>query len=195
MRNFFIGVAATLAVLIGGSYLYLRMGFLNSRADLQPSAFEKRNPMAFMDASADRHAPDEKNPIQPTEANLTDGVKLYKTHCAACHGAPDHPERQFGHPFYPPAPDMPENQNFYVIPHGVRWTGMPAQKNTLRNDEIWKLVTFLDRTDKLPPAVEEEWKRSAPPAGDSTRKSGQGRSPHARRAAFESDFKTGGIHE
>jgi hypothetical protein len=36
---------------------------------------------------------------------------------------------------YPPAPqfntemaDMPENQNFYILEHGVRWTAMPARK-------------------------------------------------------------------
>src|SRR5579862_9564120 len=120
MRKFFLGVVVTLAVLAGTVYLYLRMGYLHLRADLQSSAFEKRNAMAFMDASTDRHAPEQKNPIAPTEANLIDGVRLYNTHCAECHGAPDHPESKFGHPFYPPAPlftedapDMPENQNFY----------------------------------------------------------------------------------
>ncbi len=202
MRKFFLGVIVTLAVLGGGAYLYLRMGYLDLRADLQPSAFEKRNAMAFMDASTDRHAPDQKNPVEPTEANLIEGVKLYKTYCAACHGAPDHPEKKFGHPFYPPAPqfmeeapDMPENQNFYIIQHGVRWTGMPAWKNTLSNEEIWKLVAFLSHMDKLPPAVEEEWKKPLPSGSASIGKGGQDRSLHTRRAAFESDSKAGGIHE
>ncbi|MGH9352560.1 MAG: c-type cytochrome [Terriglobia bacterium] len=202
MRNFLLGVLVTLAVLACGAYLYLRMGYLDLRADLQPSAFEKRNAMAFMDASTDRHAPGQKNPIEPTAANLIDGVKLYKTYCAACHGAPDHPEKQFGHPFYPPAPqfmeeaaDMPANQNFYIIQHGVRWTGMPAWKNTLSGAEIWKLTTFLSHMDKLPPAVEEEWKKPLSSGGVSIGKGKQDRSPHMRRAALESDPKPGGIHE
>ncbi|MGH9581543.1 MAG: c-type cytochrome [Bryobacteraceae bacterium] len=203
MRNFFLGVLATLVVLGGGAYLYLRMGHLDLRADLQPSAFEKRNAMAFMDASTDRHAPDRKNPIEPTEANLLDGVKLYKTYCAACHGAPDHPEKQFGHPFYPPAPqfmeeaaDMPANQNFYIIQHGVRWTGMPAWKNTLSGEEIWKLVTFLSHMDKLPPAVEQEWKNPLPSGGASASQNGrQDHSPNTRGAVFQSDLQVGGLHE
>jgi mono/diheme cytochrome c family protein len=52
--------------------------------------------MAFLDASTDRHAPDQKNPIEATQANLLDGIKLYRDHCAMCHGAPGHPENQFG---------------------------------------------------------------------------------------------------
>ena len=77
--------------------------------------------MKFLDASVDRHAPSEQNPVQPTDANLTSSMYLYKTYCAMCHVPPDHPEKNFGHPFYPSAPnflreapDMPENQNFYI---------------------------------------------------------------------------------
>ncbi len=205
MRNFFLGIVVTLAVLAGGAYSYLRMGFLDLRADLHPSAFEKHQAMSFMDACTDRHAPDQKNPIQPTETNLLDGMKLYRDHCAMCHGAPDHPEKKFGHPFYPPAPqfmvmedmpDMPENQNFYIIRHGVRWTGMPAWRNTLNDGEIWKLVTFLGHMDKLPPSVEEEWKKSLPSdAKASTKRDTLRGYPHLRAAASPSDLQTGGIHE
>jgi mono/diheme cytochrome c family protein len=169
MRKFFLGVLVTLVVLVGGAYLYLRMGYLDLRADVQPSAFENRNAMAFVDASTDRHALDQRNPVPPTDANLLDGIKLYRGHCAMCHGAPDHPERRFGHPFYPPAPqfmdeapDMPENQNFYTIQHGVRWTGMPGWKSTLTDEEIWELVTFLSHMENLPPAIEQQWKQPAP---------------------------------
>jgi mono/diheme cytochrome c family protein len=146
------------------------MGYLDLRADVQPSSVERRNAMAFSDASTDRHAPDQSNPVKPTEANLIAGLRLYTTHCAACHGAPDHPERKFGHPFYPPAPlftedapDMPENQNFYIIRHGVRWSGMPAWENTLSYQQMWTLVTFLSHMQKLPPAVERVWGQPTTP--------------------------------
>lgn len=164
MRKFFLGIVVTRAVLGCGTYFYLPSGYLDLRADIQPSAFEKRNAMALMDASTDRHAPEQKNPTSPTGANLIEGVRLLNTHCAECHGAPDHPESKFGHPFYPPAalftedaPDMPENQNFYFIRHGVRWTGMPAWENTLSGEQIRKVGAFLSHMDKLPPAVQQVW--------------------------------------
>ncbi len=109
MRKFFLGVVVTLVILAGGAYVYLRVGYLDLRADIQPSAFEQHSAMAFMDASMDRHAPEQKNPIEPSEAKMIEGVRLYNTHCAECHGAPDHPQQKFGHPFYPPAPLFTES--------------------------------------------------------------------------------------
>jgi len=169
MKHLLLGFAVALALLAGGAYLYLRLGFLDLRADTRPSAFENGAAMSFMDASTERHAPDRKNPFQPTEPNLLEGMKLYRDHCALCHGAPGRPERNFGHPFYPPAPqfmedapDMPENQNFFIIQHGVRWTGMPAWRNTLSDEQIWKVVTFLAHMDRLPPAVDDAWKKLLP---------------------------------
>jgi mono/diheme cytochrome c family protein len=175
MRNFLLGIIFALVILLGGAYAYLRLGFVSFRADLQAAAVESNQAMAFVDASTDRHAPDQKNPIEPSEANLMEGVKLYKTYCGVCHGAPDHPEKRFGYPFYPPAPqfmeeapDMPENQNFYIIRHGIRWSGMPAWQKTLSDEDSWRLVTFLSHMDKLPPAVEEEWKKPVPPGSVTT---------------------------
>jgi mono/diheme cytochrome c family protein len=59
------------------------------------------------------------------------------------------------------APDMPENQNFYVIQHGIRLSGMPAWKSSLNELEMWQLTTFLSHMDKLPPQVAEQWKALA----------------------------------
>ncbi len=160
MKGFLLGVLITLIVLGLGVFFYLRMGFLNTRADAAPSSFETRWAMHFLDASVGRHASDQADPIEAGPANLLAGMALYRTNCARCHGAPDHPERKFGHPFYPPAPnfvmeaaDMPENQNFYIIKHGIRYTGMPAWESVLSDQQIWELTTFLSHMDKLPPAV------------------------------------------
>ena len=74
------------------------------------------------------------------------------------------PDSQFARSFNPPAlaffkdaPDMPENQNFYIIQHGVRWTGMPAWKGTLSDAQTWQLVTFLSNVEKLPPVALKEF--------------------------------------
>ena len=170
MKQFIFGVLVTVVVGAFGAFLYLKMGYLNMRADIAPSSFESTWAMHFLDASVDRRAPEEKSPVEASDANLMEGMKLYKLNCAMCHGAPAHPEKAFGHPFYPPvpqfmedAPDMAENQNYYIIKHGIRWTGMPAWGSVLNDQQIWTLTTFLSHMEKLPPAVEEKWKESAPP--------------------------------
>jgi hypothetical protein len=34
--------------------------------------------------------------------------------------------------------DMPENQNFYILQHGIRWTAMPGWKEVLSEKQIWQ---------------------------------------------------------
>jgi len=41
------------------------------------------------------------------------------------------------------AADMPENENFYIIKHGIRFTGMPGWENNFSYNQIWKLIAFF----------------------------------------------------
>jgi mono/diheme cytochrome c family protein len=64
--------------------------------------------------------------------------------------------------------DMPENQNFYILQHGIRWTAMPGWKTVLSDQQIWQLVTILSHMHDLPPAAKrvfaEAGPRTAPPS-------------------------------
>jgi mono/diheme cytochrome c family protein len=64
---------------------------------------------------------------------------------------------------------MPEHQNFYIIEHGVRLSGMPAWGKILNQQQVWQLTTFLSHMDKLPPDVEAQWRTLAQPASDQGR--------------------------
>jgi hypothetical protein len=55
-----------------------------------------------------------------------------------------------------------------MIHNGVRYTGMAAWDRTLSEPDIWKVTAFLTRVEKLPPAVQDFWKKSTgvnPPTG------------------------------
>jgi hypothetical protein len=59
---------------------------------------------------------------------------------------------------------MPENENYWIIRHGIKMTGMPAWDKVLSDTDIWKVITFLRKMgdlDKLPPAAQAEWKAGA----------------------------------
>ena len=46
---------------------------------------------------------------------------------------------------------------------------MPAWNKALSEQDMWKVTAFLSRIEKLPPAVQDYWKKStgvAPPAVD-----------------------------
>ena len=124
--------------------------------------------MPSLDAAVDRRAPEARNPIPPTDDNLTAGMKLYQTNCASCHGDINQPHGRFADALYPrapefveDAPDMPENQNFYIIQHGIRLSGMPAWQRILSEQQLWQVTTFMSHMNKLPPQISAAWKASA----------------------------------
>jgi mono/diheme cytochrome c family protein len=168
MRGFLLGILFAVIVIFGGTYYLLKQGYVNFNADQPPSQTEMHVAMSAVDAATDRNAPQVKNPLAADEPTLTAGARLYVDHCAGCHGLPANPDSQFGRSFNPQvpaffkdAPDMAENQNFYIIQHGIRWSGMPAWSNTLNDTQTWQLVTFLSNIQKLPPAALKEFE---PPA-------------------------------
>jgi thiosulfate dehydrogenase len=172
MIKFFLGFVAAIALAVLAGFCYVRFGFVDPRADIQPGSLEENLAMPALDASVDRRAPAIKNPIQPTEENLLSGMKIYQTACSGCHGDISHRHQSFGDSFYPrapqfmeDAPDMPENQNFYIIEHGIRLSGMPGWKTALKESEIWQVTTFLSNLNKLPPRVLDGWKVASAGSG------------------------------
>ena len=157
MKNFILGVTFALIVSAIVVIVSVKKGYVDFAADQAPSAIEAKLAMEAVDASTDRRAPERTNPVAPTKENLASGAKLYLDHCAGCHGVPSNPDSQFAKSFYPPAPgffhdtpDMADNENFYIVRHGIRWTGMPSWDQTLSEQQTWQIVTFLSNIEKLP---------------------------------------------
>jgi mono/diheme cytochrome c family protein len=176
MRNFILGVVVTIVVLLIGGLGIALLGFLPTRANVAPHEVEGHIAMSALDNSVERHAPRVNNPVPPTDENLIDGLKIYTMNCAQCHGGIDRQPSPFGKSFYPLAPNLINNPPddaewhvFYVVHNGIRYTGMPAWDKTLSELDMWKVTAFLTRIDKLPPAVQDFWKKStgvAPPTGE-----------------------------
>jgi mono/diheme cytochrome c family protein len=180
MRKFLSGFVAGVAVIALAEFCYVRLGFLDTRADIPVNPLEQKIAMPSLDASVDRRAPDLKNPVDASDANLMSGMKIYQANCAGCHGDVSHPHGMLADSLYPRAPqfaedspNMPENQNFYIIQHGIRLSGMPAWKQWLSDQQMWQVTTFLSHMDKLPTQVSEQWRADA---GSSTVKDS---SPHS----------------
>jgi mono/diheme cytochrome c family protein len=176
MRNFILGIVITTLVLLIGGLGAALLGLLPTRANVAPPEMESHIAMSALDNSVERHAPRVNNPVAPTDENLIEGLKIYTMNCAGCHGGVDRQPSVFGRSFYPPAPNLilhplddAEWHVFYVIHNGVRYTGMPAWDKTLPEPDLWKVTAFLTRIEKLPPAVQDYWKKSTgvtPPTGE-----------------------------
>ncbi|MBI2386743.1 MAG: c-type cytochrome [Elusimicrobia bacterium] len=87
---------------------------------------------------------------------LLKGAGHYETGCRSCHGAPGLPRSPIARAMSPPPPNLAERaarrtpeQLFYVVKHGVKFTGMPAWPAPGRDDEVWAVVAFLRELPRL----------------------------------------------
>lgn len=76
------------------------------------------------------------------------GAGHYATACAPCHGAPG--KQPFIKGMTPRPPNLQEKADrwkdeelFWIVKHGIKFTGMPAWQAQDRDDEIWAMVDFL----------------------------------------------------
>ncbi len=83
-------------------------------------------------------------------ALILKGAGHYEIGCRPCHGSPElhHPKiahRMLPHPPYLPetAPHWKPEELFYMVKHGIKFTGMPAWPSAQRDDEVWAMVAFL----------------------------------------------------
>ena len=112
---------------------------------------------AVSDRSIEKHAPKKTNPFAKDPAAAAAGLLHYKENCLYCHGAKDIDALEFAKGFNPGAPmldmkdvqELKDGELFWIISNGIRATGMPAFSPTHKEDEIWKIVSFVRRLPKL----------------------------------------------
>ncbi len=168
MRKFWLGCLVATVIVLLTVFCCVRFGLVDPRADIPVNALDRSVAMPALDASVDRRAPEMRNPLQPTDANLIAGMTMYQQHCSSCHGDVSHHQGMLADALYPrppqfieDTPDMPENQNFYILQHGIRYSGMPAWKQTYNDRQLWQMTTFLSHMHKLPPSVSSLWQATS----------------------------------
>ena len=167
LKSALAGVVLTLALFVAAAFALVESGYIPANADAQPSRLETWMASTSLDATLNREAPKEPNPVALTDENLLAGVHLFAQNCAVCHG--DSKGLPAASPIakglYPKPPQMatdgveddPEGVSFWKIKHGIRLTAMPLFRSILSDKEIWTLALFLKHMDKLPPAAEQAW--------------------------------------
>ncbi|WP_066718832.1 c-type cytochrome [Sphingomonas pituitosa] len=90
---------------------------------------------------------------------LVSAAGHFAASCAACHGAPGMRPRAVFQAATPPAPDLArtakewsDRELFWIIAHGVKFSGMPAWPARDRPDEIRRMVAFVRRLPTMTPA-------------------------------------------
>jgi mono/diheme cytochrome c family protein len=167
LRDAMITVLVLALTVVVVAVVVVRRGGLT--ADQEPGRLERTVASRLIRLSIPADAERQKNPFAG-EANTWQGaVEHFQDHCASCHGRDGKGETEVGRNMYPPVPDLTsaevqarsDGALFYIIQHGVRWTGMPAWRNEHSPEETWKLVSFLR---KAPTLTEADLPREEPVA-------------------------------
>jgi mono/diheme cytochrome c family protein len=161
------------------------------RATPEPPAAEAALARSVRGLAVPRAYARRVNPVSLSPDVMAAGLAHYADHCASCHAADGSGKTELGAGLYPKAPDMraeatqrlTDGELFYVIEHGVRFTGMPAWSTGTPEGETasWQLVRVIRH---LPRLTEDER------AGIEAR---MPRSPEEmRRDIEEEEFLSGG---
>ena len=94
---------------------------------------------------------------QDTQASAASGNIRYQSQCGLCHGSDGRTPSPMGRWMYPRAADLTSEQVqsfsdqelFWIIQNGIRYTGMPAFGEVETPENVWNLVNYV-RT--LPPS-------------------------------------------
>lgn len=103
-----------------------------------------------MQRSVATHAMALETPRLDDPAMLRLAAGHFATGCAICHGAPGVAPQKLAGQMMPPPPylgetiwDLEAKELFWIVRHGLKYTGMPGWPAPERTDEVWAMAAFL----------------------------------------------------
>jgi len=152
MRKLVISMAAILGLVSLSPIVFGQMGMMGPGGMMMGMSMVRHH-YVMMNGIEPRYASKE-NPLQPTAQNIESGKKLFEQNCARCHGMTGLGDGRDGESLSPrpaniaAASKMPMTTDgylFWAISEGGAPVGsaMPPFKDGLKEDEIWKIITYL----------------------------------------------------
>ena len=162
-------VAGVLLVLVAAAAIGVYAGLYNIAADVphtQPIywLFETVRDRSIAARARNIIVPDSLD-----DANrISRGAGQYAEMCSVCHLAPGMKRTEISRGLYPRAPelrrktDLTPAEQFWIIKHGVKMTGMPAWGVTHDDEMLWDVVALLRKLPELTPEQYETLVKNAP---------------------------------
>jgi mono/diheme cytochrome c family protein len=160
IRNTLLAAVAAIVLAVLGVY----SGMFNVAADEPHGSVTLR----ILEAVRERSIASRANDVT-VSANLEDakiiasGATEYAEMCTGCHLAPGMKDTEMRTGLYPKPPNLVDvgarrtpAQQFWIIKHGLKMTGMPAWGLTHDDERIWSMVAFVRKLPGLTPAEYHE---------------------------------------
>ena len=166
-------IAIVLCVLLAGAGLFVYFGAYNVAADVPHTKAVYWLLDTVRDRSVAVRAEDIKVPKNLGDSStVAAGAGLYGEMCAGCHLAPGMEATEISEGLYPAAPELAQGtdltpaEEFWIIKHGIKMTGMAAWGRTHSDTLIWDMVAFLQKLPSLSPDQYQAMVKNAPEEHD-----------------------------
>jgi mono/diheme cytochrome c family protein len=173
MRAWVLAASGALSAIVVAGAIAIYAGVYNFAADIPhtPPVYW------FLETARERsiamRAADIAVPVDLDDSRrIVSGAGQYAEMCAGCHLAPGMKRTEISRGLYPRAPELRRKrhstpaQDFWVVKHGVKMTGMPAWGVTHDDEILWDVVAFLRKLPELTPDEYQALVKSAPKTHD-----------------------------
>ena len=163
-KGLILGILLGMLLIGGGVYYYFSSGHAPVATSAPPMPLEKTFARIGLHAYLDK-LPHPEPQVPADEANLVAGAKVYKEHCAVCHGFPGESKGAIALGMYPAPPQLFHGigvtdddawESYWKVENGIRMTGMPAFKGQLSEKQIWQVSVLVKNADKISASVKNE---------------------------------------
>jgi mono/diheme cytochrome c family protein len=162
-------VIGSLVVVVGVAALAIFAGLYNIAADVphtQPVYWllETLRYRSVVVRARDIAVPNDLDDVD----RISRGAGEYVEMCSGCHLAPGMKRTEISRGLYPRAPelrrgtDLTPAEQFWIVKHGVKMTGMPAWGITHNDELLWDVVAFVRKLPELTPEQYEALVKNAP---------------------------------
>lgn len=117
-----------------------------------------------MERSVERHSSGLKVPASYTEEQIRHGLTHFDKMCVLCHTAPGMKPSEISQGMRPKPPELQkvvrelkDEETFWLIRHGVKFTGMPSFGKTHSENQIWGIVGFVKLLPDMSPQEYDRW--------------------------------------
>lgn len=172
VKALLVGIVLGVLIVFVGIYFYFSTGHAPVATAAPPMPFERKMASIALHAYLGK-LPHPAPQVPADEKNMMEGAKVYKEHCAVCHGLPGQAPTAIAEGMAPRPPqlfkgtgvtDDDEWESYWKAEGGIRMTGMPGFKGKLTETQIWQVVVLAKNADKISQTVRTELSPSMPPA-------------------------------
>jgi cytochrome c553 len=158
-RSLFVWAGATALLLGAGGFLFAWSGIYNIAASAGHLSITSALLKFGLHSSVRTHSRNVDPPPLDDDALVRLGAAHFDGGCAPCHGAPGESGNPINRTMLPPPPPLSDrvgvwetNELYWIVRHGIKYTGMPAWPGLPRGDDVWPVVAFLRALPGMSPA-------------------------------------------